>query len=226
MTKTINGLTRELTSGAAGDLLEVWDIDATGTDQSQKMTIANLLATPAYASIQASGSAGVAIKNSGGTSVLTVGAGGGTGVTAAGQINATGINFGNETLDGFREAVSFTPTIVGETTAGTNTYLVQEGAWHQIADKLGFVTVDVALTGAISSTGTIYVSLPFSGLGDNNCFGAECNAITFGDDFNILVNGNKAVLRKRTSGGVTSSVQHTDCGAGLRVRFSAFVTLA
>ncbi len=176
--------------------------------------------------LTSSTSAGVVIKNSGGTSVLTIGAGGGTGVTAAGQINATGINFGNETLDGFRENVSFTPTIVGETTAGTNTYLNQEGRWHQIADKLGFVTVDVQLSGAISSTGAIYVSLPFSGLGDNNCFGAECNAITFGDDFNILVNTNKAVLRKRTSGGATGSVQHTDCGSSMRVRFSAFITLA
>jgi len=41
--------------------------------------------------IQASGSAGVITKNSGGTTVLTLGAGGGTGATFAGGVNITGL---------------------------------------------------------------------------------------------------------------------------------------
>lgn len=70
---------------------------------------------------QATGSAGLALKNSGGTSVLTVGAGAGTGATFAGGVNVSGAvsTTGYLTVTGTSSSPAYI-TLAEDTDNGTN----------------------------------------------------------------------------------------------------------
>ena len=134
----ITGLTNFTGNLADVDLFEMVD-DPTGTPTSYKVAASKIkdYVTNDVDDIVAEGSAGLALKNSGGTSVLTIGAGGGTGasfangVTIAGQLTASA----NFVFDG----VTHTGTTGSDVTlvsgtAGTSGNLAQWNADGDLVD--------------------------------------------------------------------------------------------
>ena len=90
-----------------------------------------------------------------------------------GQVRAsTGILFGSDTaaanaLDDYEEG-TFTPTLTGQTTAGTTTYSSQSGIYTKIGRKVT-VSVSIVVTAA-TGTGSIRIgNLPFTSGGGIAC---------------------------------------------------------
>lgn len=96
----------------------------------------------------------------------------GTAPAAAFSIPA-GLQFGagKTTLQNYDEG-TFTPAIVGQTTAGAATYSVQAGSYTRVGRDVSF-TARIALSGAHTGTGNILITgLPFPVKNGNNYYAA------------------------------------------------------
>lgn len=136
-----------------------------------KATYTNVFASPLYSTIQASGSGGVALKTSGGTTVMSFGGGGSTVIDVPGQIQVdNGISFdsGSNLLD-YYEVGTWTPVLIGSSTTGTNSYQTQIGEYTRIGDMvhLRILLILDGTSGALDSTGTLLITgMPFT-IGSN-----------------------------------------------------------
>lgn len=126
------------------------------------------------------------------------------------QTNAAGMT--SETLDSYEEG-TFTPTIIGTTTAGTGTYTVQTGFYTKVGNLVNF-TVFLNWT-AHTGTGNIAISgLPFVSSNSTNIrFTASIYpillALTAGNTALALITQNTAdiaITQVPTGGGSVSAV--------------------
>ena len=132
------------------------------------------------------------------------------------------------TLDDYEEG-TFTPTIVGSTTAGTGTYSTQLGKYTKIGNVVNFKLY--VLWSAHTGTGNMLISgLPFTSPSD-----AFDSSVSVGFLFtlslsasNVItalvgVNANQITLLQYPTGGGTSAAVPIDADAGIEVAGMYFV---
>lgn len=90
-----------------------------------------------------------------------------TGVTGADPAfsatpSVTSITFGaGSALSTFTDWLTFTPTVTGNTTAGTTTYVAQNGFYSRIGNIV-FITFDVTISAATGTGNVVVGGLPFT----------------------------------------------------------------
>lgn len=138
-------------------------------------------------------------------------------VTTAGQIKFPATQSASadvNTLDDYEEG-TFTPTIVGTSTAGTGTYTRQVGSYTKIGNLVSFY-IDISWT-AHTGTGNIRVSgLPFSGVaGQFPPVTVIPDSLTFANNIAAYVNGNTDVNLQTYSTGAAGPAIPMDTAASL-----------
>jgi hypothetical protein len=148
-------------------------------------------------------------------------------------ITPTIINTGTNTVTHYVAAVetgTWTPVVIGSTTAGTNTYTAQIGTYYKI-EKQVTVRVRLDLSGALSSTGNIRISgLPYpiayiSGTTSSGFAGLPSSVsnvtLSSGEIFNIRADGGASYL-SLTKISNTGQTLLTDAafGSGFATQFS------
>ena len=107
----------------------------------------------------ATGTTGPIAINPGTTGAVTLGTTSTGSVSVGNSTGTTSIQFGaGSALSTYNDWTSYTPTLVGESTAGTTTYTSQVGFWMRIGNS---VTVQFRIaTTAATGTGIMDISLP------------------------------------------------------------------
>lgn len=121
------------------------------------------------------------------------------------------------TLDDYEEG-TFTPTIIGTTTAGTGTYTSNDGFYVKIG-KLVWVGIQIAMT-AHTGTGNMRVSgLPFSNASINPAFSvwASSMAWTAGLQFGAIPSGTSVLLYQMNPSGAGSTEITLDVACTIRL---------
>jgi hypothetical protein len=126
----------------------------------------------------------------------------------------TGGTVSSKTLDDYEEG-TWTPTVVGSTTAGAFTYSVQEGTYTKVGD---LVTVNSAIyvtATATSPVGSVSIhGLPFSvGTQFPSFTIGWSQFITFADQLGAYGGGTQITLRNLSSGGSGAHVSGADFGS-------------
>lgn len=115
---------------------------------------------------------------------------------------------------------TWTPTVIGQTTAGTNTYSIQQGDYLTIG-KYTTISFDILVSGANTGTGNMVIAgLPISGVDDNSSGILIPNNITLpsaGAPVIGLVVGSQILLMKGVSGGSAARYTNTDFGSNARI---------
>lgn len=125
------------------------------------------------------------------------------------QVAATDVN----TLDDYEEG-TFTPTIVGDTTAGVGTYVVQSGNYTKVGNLVTF-RLYVA-TSAHTGTGAMRINgLPFvsnnatdklNGFSVTNLGGLTLSALNVAQAFNDNGQSSVRIIQYAVGGGASSTV--------------------
>lgn len=147
------------------------------------------------------------------------------GVTATGDAKIqvdNGVRFGAtlsadaNTLDYYQEG-SFTPTIVGTTTAGTGTYTVQLGRYTRIGNRVLF-SAYITWT-AHTGTGNMRISgLPFTVAGNTIPCAVYASDLSFTGQLQaVAVTGGTQIYVRQVSGGGTFSEVAMDAAATLNI---------
>ena len=120
------------------------------------------------------------------------------------QVAATDVN----TLDDYEEG-TFTPTIVGGTTAGVGTYAVQKGNYTKVGN-LVFFNIYVG-TSAHTGTGDMLIgALPFTSNATSNQF----NSVTLGQVNNLALSASNVATAIIVSNSTQIAIQQYPVGGG------------
>lgn len=140
-----------------------------------------------------------------------------TALTVIGNLTAAGVNFGGTTLANYVED-SFTPTIVGTSTAGAGTYSTQQGHYTRIGNLVFF---NARLTwSAHTGSGNMRVGgLPISSAGrfEAVSFRPSNIALTASNLLTGYVDGTEVVLKQYATGGGADADVPLDTSATLHV---------
>lgn len=135
---------------------------------------------------------------------------------------SAGFIVGNETMDVYRESITFTPTLKGSSTAGSHTYGIQFGRYQRVGNMIHaqigieISSKDGTMAGTVSIDGLPVPSVNAANVYQSVCVG-QVSQVAYGDMFTARINPNSSeiLLLKHTSGTANSAalVDSADIGS-------------
>ena len=142
--------------------------------------------------------------------------------TEKARIDSDGLKFNGDTaaanaLDDYEEG-TFTPVVIGATTAGTGTYTDQSGVYTKIGNRV-FYRINLSWTAHTGTGVIIFTGLPFtSAVGDGSPQTIHASNLTFSNTLAASVrNNNTQVYVQTFSSGTTLTGVPMDTAATISV---------